>query len=213
MTKYQRFVFNDFQVNCYILYDSSYECVIIDAAANSHKEIKMIYDYINDNHLIPKYIMNTHGHLDHVCGNYYLESHYRIPILMSFEDKYLIEGAIPLAEKFGFVIEQPPMPDKNIKDNDILKFGDTHFKVISLPGHTPGSVGFYFPEEGWLFSGDTIFMESIGRTDLPGGSYDSLISSVTRKIFTLAPETIIFPGHGPDTTVKDEIKYNPFFSH
>jgi len=212
MAKIKRFVFNDFQVNSYILYDGSYEAVIIDGGANSHAELKELYDFINDNHLIPKYIMNTHGHLDHVCGNYYLESHFRIPILMNFEDNFLVETAVDLAEKFGYTIEKPPKADKNVKDHDILKFGDTKIQIVALPGHSPGGVGFYCPDDGFIITGDTIFMESIGRTDLPGANYDSLMESILTRIFTLPPETIIYPGHGTDTTVHDEKKYNPFFS-
>lgn len=212
MAKLKRFVFNDFQTNCYILYDASYEAVIIDGGANSHSELKQLHDFIEENHLIPKYIMNTHGHLDHVCGNYYLESHYRIPILMNFEDNFLVDNSLVLAERFGYTIEQPPRPDKNIKDHEILKFGDTKIQVIACPGHSPGGVAFYVPDDGIIITGDTIFMESVGRVDLPGGNYDQLMESIIKRIFTLPSETIIYPGHGPDTTVGDEKKYNPFFN-
>jgi hydroxyacylglutathione hydrolase len=212
MTKIQRFVFNDFRVNSYILYDDSYEAVIIDGGANSHTELKEIDDFIKNNHLIPKYIINTHGHLDHICGNYYLEAHFRIPILMNFEDNFLVENAAELSEKFGYVIENPPRADKNIKDHDIIKFGDTQLQVIGLPGHSPGGIGLYCPEENFIITGDSIFMESIGRTDLPGGNYDKLMESIITRIFNLPPDTVIYPGHGPDTTVGDEKKYNPFFA-
>ena len=212
MTKIKRFVFNDFRVNTYILYDSSYEAVIVDGAANSHTEIKEIYDFIQDNHLIPKYIINTHGHLDHVCGNYYLESHFRIPILMNFEDNFLIENALDLSKTFGYVIEQPPPADKNIKDNDLIKFGDTILQVIALPGHTPGGIGLYCEEEKFVITGDSLFLEGIGRTDLPGGNFDQLMNSIIKRLFVLPDNTVVYPGHGPDTTVKDEKKYNPFFN-
>jgi glyoxylase-like metal-dependent hydrolase (beta-lactamase superfamily II) len=213
MAKIKRFVFNDFQANAYILYDDSYEAVIIDGAANSHTELKELHDFITENHLIPKYIMNTHGHLDHICGNFYLESHYRIPILMNYEDNFLIDSALKLADSFGYAIEQPPKPDKNIKDHDIIKFGDTKIQIIALPGHSPGGVGFYCPDDGFIITGDSIFFESIGRTDLPGGNYDKLMDSIITRIFMLPPDTIIYPGHGPDTTVHDEKKYNPFFNN
>ncbi|HNQ67258.1 MAG TPA: MBL fold metallo-hydrolase [Bacteroidales bacterium] len=212
MTKIKRFVFNDFKTNCYVLYDGSYEAVIIDGAANSHSELKELYDFIQDNFLIPKYLINTHGHLDHVCGNYYLDSHYRIPMLMSFEDNFLIENALCVADKFGYAIEPPPKPDKNIKDHDIIKFGDTQLEVIALPGHSPGSIGLYCEEDDFLISGDTLFMESVGRTDLPGGNYEKLMNSIINRIFKLPPDTVIYPGHGTDTTVIDEKKYNPFFT-
>lgn len=212
MAKIKRFVFNNFQTNAYILYDDSYEAVIIDGSANSHTEFKQLHDFINDNHLIPKYILNTHGHLDHICGNYYLESSFRIPILMSFADNFLVDNALELAEKFGYTLEQPPRPDKDIKDHDIIRFGDTKIQVISCPGHSPGGVAFYVPEDGFIITGDTIFLESVGRTDLPGGSYDQLMNSILKRIFTLPSDTIIYPGHGTDTTVGDEIKYNPFFN-
>lgn len=212
MTKIKRFVFNDFRTNAFILYDDSYEAVIIDGGANSHSELRQIHDFITENHLIPKYIMNTHGHIDHICGNYYLESHYRIPVLMNFDDSFLVDSALEQASVFGYAIEQPPKPDKNIKDHDIIKFGDSRIQVIGLPGHSPGGIGFYCPEDGFLIVGDTIFLESIGRTDLPGGNYEHLMESIITRIFTLPPETVIYPGHGPDTTVGDEKKYNPFFT-
>lgn len=213
MTKIKTFVFNDFQTNCYIIYDESYEAVIIDGAANSHNGLKQIHDFIQEEHLIPKYIMNTHGHLDHICGNYYLESHYRIPLLMHKDDDFLIENSLQLAKSFGFAIEQPPKTDKYIKDHEIIKFGDTKLEVISTPGHTPGSVSFYCSEENFVISGDTLFCEGIGRTDLPRGDYDQLMHSITSRLFSLALETKVLPGHGPDTTIGDEKKYNPFFSN
>lgn len=213
MAKIKTFVFNDFRTNSYVLYDDSYEAVIIDGAANSHHELKEIHDFIQDNHLIPKYIMNTHGHLDHVCGNYYLESHYRIPVLLHKEDNFFIENALQLANSFGYAIEQPPKPDKFIKDHEIIKFGDTQLEVILIPGHTPGGVAFYCPEDKFVITGDVLFLESIGRTDLPLGNYDHLMNSIISRLFILPPETVVLPGHGPDTTIGDEKKYNPFFSN
>ncbi len=212
MTKIKKFVFNDFQTNCYILYDSSYEAVIIDGAANSHTGLKQIDDFLNDNHLIPKYILNTHGHLDHVCGNYYLESRFRIPILSHKDDDFLIENSLQLAKQFGYAIEQPPKPDKHLKDHDIIKFGDTQLEIILVPGHTPGSIAFYNAEDNFVITGDVLFLESIGRTDLPKGNYDQLMNSILKRLFTLPEKTVVYPGHGPDTTIGDEKKYNPFFS-
>lgn len=212
MTKIKRFVFNDFKTNCYVLYDSSYEAVIIDGAANSHSELKELYDFIQENFLIPKYLINTHGHLDHICGNFYLDRNYRIPMLMNFEDNFLIDNASCVAEKFGYAIEPPPRADKNIKDHDIIKFGDTQLEVIGLPGHSPGSIGLYSAEDNFIISGDTLFMESVGRTDLPGGNYEKLMNSIINRIFKLPDDTVVYPGHGTDTSVIDEKKYNPFFS-
>jgi len=212
MCKIKKFVFNDFQTNCYILYDSSYEAVIIDGAANSHAGLKEIDDFLIENHLIPKYIINTHGHLDHVCGNYYLESHLRIPILSHKDDDFFLDNALQLAKQFGYAIEQPPKPDKYVKDHDIIRFGDTQLEVISIPGHTPGSIALYNAEDKFVITGDALFLESIGRTDLPLGNYDQLMNSILKRLFTLPDNTVVWPGHGPDTTIGDEKKYNPFFS-
>ncbi|MDD2386736.1 MAG: MBL fold metallo-hydrolase [Bacteroidales bacterium] len=212
MTKIKTFIFNDFSTNCYILYDASYEAVIIDGAANSHSEFKQINDFLNENHLIPKYIINTHGHIDHVCGNYYLESHFRIPILMHNEDDFFIENALQLAKQFGYALEQPPKADKYVKDHEIIRFGDTELEVICIPGHTPGSIALYNAEDNFVITGDALFLESIGRTDLPLGNYEHLMNSITKRLFTLPDKTVVFPGHGPDTTIGDEKKYNPFFS-
>jgi glyoxylase-like metal-dependent hydrolase (beta-lactamase superfamily II) len=212
MAKLKIFEFNDFRTNCYILYDDSYEAIIVDGAANSHSELKQIHDFLNENHLIPKYLINTHGHLDHICGNYYLESHLRIPILMHKDDDFFLDNALQLAKQFGYAIEQPPKPDKYIKDHDIIKFGDSELEVICIPGHTPGSIALYSAEDKFVITGDALFLESIGRTDLPLGNYDQLMNSILKRLFTLPDETVVYPGHGPDTTIGDEKKYNQFFS-
>ncbi len=211
MVKIKRFVFNDFQTNAYLLFDETKEAIIIDGAANSQHEFEKIYGFLTINNLELKLILNTHGHLDHVCGNYYLKSTYNAPIMMSFEDNFLVSNALSFATAYGISIENPPQADLNLQDEEIIKFGNTIIKVISCAGHTPGGLCFYVEKDNLLFAGDSIFKQSIGRTDLPGGDHSKLITNISEKIFTLKPETIIYPGHGPETSVKDEIKYNPFF--
>ncbi len=211
MTKIKQLIFNSFQVNCYIIYDNSKEAVIIDGAILTEFDLKKIEKFLNDNDLKIKYILNTHGHLDHICGNYLLKSHFNVPILGIKEDDFLVDAAMDSAALFGFSIQQPPMPDMYIKDEDIIEFGNTKLKVISISGHTPGGICLYCSEYGFLISGDSLFHNSIGRTDLPRGNYNDLISNIKMKLLNLPPETSVFPGHGPSTSIENEIKYNPFF--
>lgn len=211
MAKIKSFVFNDFQTNAYLIYDETNQAVIIDGAANSNYEYEQLKSFLEINNLKLKYILNTHGHLDHVCGNYYLKSTFNIPIMMSFEDNYLVENSLNFAKSYGFSIEKPPQADVDLKDKDLINFGNTIIEVITCPGHTPGGVAFYIEKDNILISGDSLFMQSIGRTDLPGGNYEKLIQSISQRIFTLKPQTVVYPGHGPETNIENEIKYNPFF--
>jgi len=211
MAKIKTFVVNDFQTNAYLLYDETNEAVIIDGAANSNYEFERLNNFITTNNLKLKYILNTHGHLDHICGNFHLKNTYNVPILMNFEDNYLVDNSLNFAYAYGFVMEKPPQADLDIKDKSIITFGNTNIEVITCPGHTPGGVVFHVEKDNILIVGDSLFQQSIGRTDLPGGNYETLIENIKNKIFTLNPQTIVFPGHGPETTIEDEIKYNPFF--
>lgn len=211
MTSIKHFVFNDFQVNAYIVYDDTKEAVLIDVAVNSERELKVVMDFINEKQLNPKYIINTHGHLDHICGNTYLKSHYNIPLLINSEDNFLVENALSQAQMFGFSMKTPSKPDESINDNQIIKFGESQLKAIHVPGHSPGSIAFYSSEANFVITGDALFMGSIGRTDLPGGNHQQLLDSISEKLFALNLDTLVLPGHGPETSIRDEKKFNPFF--
>ncbi len=211
MCSIQQFIFNEFQTNCYVLYDDSGEAIIIDGAVNSERELNELTSFFEEKNLNLKYILNTHGHLDHVCGNSYLKPIYKKDIISHKADDVLIENAQEHARQFYMEIKQPPKPDKHIEENDIVSFGNTKLKVLLIPGHTPGSIALYSEEDNFVITGDALFQGSIGRTDLPSGSYNQLINSISTKLFTLPDKTVVLPGHGNQTSIGYEKVNNPFF--
>jgi glyoxylase-like metal-dependent hydrolase (beta-lactamase superfamily II) len=209
--KYKHFIFNRLGVNAFVVYDDSKEAIIIDGAVSNGREFLSLNNFIESEKLIIKYIISTHGHFDHVCGNADLKEKYNVPILMHEADNYWVKSAKEIASNYGIQTKDAPMPDKYINDDDKIQFGKTVVDVFLVPGHSPGSVVLYIKELGVVFSGDTLFEGSIGRTDFSGGDHDTLINSIKRKIFTLPVETIVFPGHGDKTTVEIEIGNNEYF--
>jgi glyoxylase-like metal-dependent hydrolase (beta-lactamase superfamily II) len=211
MIEFNTFVFNDFGVNAYIVSDETNEAVIIDGAVNSDKEMLSLKQFVDNNKLKIKYIINTHGHLDHICGNDRLKAEYKVPVLANFKDNDLIENVGREAAMFGFRMNPQSLPNQNIVDGDEIHFGNSVLKVLEVPGHSRGSVALYSEAGNFVICGDALFCGSIGRTDLPGGSYAQLIDSVKEKLFTLDRDCGVMPGHGGFTTVGHEIDTNPFF--
>ncbi len=204
------FVFNPFMVNTFLIYDDTGDCVIIDAACNEKDEILTLQEFIGSNKLNPKALINTHGHVDHICGNADLIIHYNLPLLMHKEDLFLVNSAVQHGLFFGFTIKQPPGPTRFINEGMRIEVGNSFLEIIHAPGHSPGSVMFYSSEDNFLIAGDVLFSGSIGRSDLAGGDYKVLINSIRTKILTLPPETLVYPGHGPSTTVGKESLANPY---
>ena len=155
-----------------------------------------------------KYILLTHGHFDHCCGLQNLVDEYQVPVLMHCDDVPFVADSKTHAFMYGLKIPNVPLPNSFIDEDDVVEIGDIKLKTIHTPGHTPGCVCFYTP--GYLFSGDTLFNGSVGRTDLPGGSYDKIISNIQNKLFVLPDETVVYPGHGDITTIAEEKKSNPY---
>ncbi|MBN1118253.1 MAG: MBL fold metallo-hydrolase [Bacteroidales bacterium] len=206
------FVFNSFQVNTFVLYDDSKECIIIDPACYALEEYNELYKFIGDNGLMPKYIANTHGHVDHLLGVKTVSEHYNIPFKVHEDDFFLLETAVQSGLIFGFNINENPVADEILKEGEIIKFGNSELELFHVPGHSPGSIVFYSKEGAFVVVGDVLFKSSIGRTDLPGGNYEDLISGIRSKLLTLPPETIVLSGHGPHTTIKNEHDTNPFLT-
>ena len=197
-----------FLANCYILgCEKTKEAVVIDPGDEANK----ILMTINKNKLKVKYILNTHSHLDHVSGNKNLKELTSAPIMIHEMDADGLQRLSTFGSLFGITVENSPSPDQYLNDGDIIKFGDIDLKVIHTPGHSSGGVSFYAEKDKKIFVGDTLFNFSIGRTDLPGGSYETLIESVVKKIFPLGDDVEVYPGHGPATTIGYEKKHNPFF--
>lgn len=205
------FTFNPIQENTYLLYDETNEAIIIDCGCLYDAEKQQLKKFIEDNQLTLKRVINTHLHLDHQFGNKFLFDTYRISPEAHQEDEFLIELFPLQAQAFGFTNADPAQPLKSyIADNEIVRFGNTELKAVHVPGHSPGSLAYYCGKEGVLFSGDVLFHESIGRTDLIKGDYATLIRSITERLLTLPDSTQVYPGHGDITTIGYEKQYNPF---
>ena len=165
-----------------------------------------------DKNLSIKAILLTHAHVDHTFGVEYAKSQYHAPVLLHKADDFLGKQRAEQAKRFHLPIELGPLvADRFIDEGEVLSLGDNKIFALHAPGHSPGSLLFYIPAAKSLISGDVLFQGSIGRTDLPGGSYPQLIASINGKITTLPPSTIVYPGHGPSTTVGEEMRYNPYF--
>lgn len=212
MTQIKTFVFNPFQENTYVLYDNTNECVIIDAGCHSETEQEELVNFIKSNNLKPKLAINTHGHVDHVLGNSFIKSQFNIDIAGHAEDMPMLQSAATHALMYGLTIDDVPLFDKYINEGDTLRFGESEIEVVYTPGHSRGGVCLLLKKENFMISGDTLFKASIGRTDLPGGNYDTLIESIKNKILTLQEDIIVYPGHGEPTTTGWEKENNPFLA-
>lgn len=210
--KVQRIECNPLQENCYVVSDESRECVIIDCGAYYDEECEAIGQYISENNLKPVHLLATHGHLDHNFGNAYVYRTYGLKPEICAEDQDLLEQ-LPLhaRELFGMEItdEQPPI-GRLLADGDTISFGSHQFTVVRTPGHSHGSALFYCEAEKTVFTGDTLFRMSIGRTDFPEGSWKEMENSLHRIAELLSQDTTVLSGHGPQTTIADELKYNPY---
>lgn len=202
--------FNPFQENTIILSDESGECVIVDAGNYNPQEDAALSKYITDNGLKPVMAVNTHGHVDHMLGANYVKETYGIPFAIHGKDKFLIDSAPTHGAIYGFKVDKVPTVDIDLEGQKELKFGNTVFQIIETPGHTPGHVAFYNSDNKLLLTGDTLFRESIGRTDLPGGDYSWIMRSILDKLIPLGDDVHFYPGHGMESTIGHESLYNPF---
>ena len=207
----QVFTFNQFFENTIIVFDKTKECVIIDPGCYTISEKDTLQKYISINNLIPVKLINTHCHIDHILGNNFIAKTYDLELEMNANDMELIKSSNEIAQLYGFTdYEMSPLPKKFLNEGDTLEFGNSQFKILFTPGHAPGHISLYSEKDGLLISGDVLFNNSIGRTDLPGGNYDLLIESIKNKILTLNDSTIVYCGHGPSTTIGNERLNNPF---
>lgn len=202
--------FNPIQENTYVVWDDTKECVVIDAGNCSPREDAALDDFIGRQGLKPVLAANTHGHFDHTLGVGHLKQRYGIPFALSEKDRFLLDNAAVSGSLFG--VKTGPMPaiDRDLDAETDIRFGNSVLRILRTPGHTPGHVAFYEPESKALFTGDTLFRESIGRTDLPGGDYSWIMRSILDVIVPLGEEVHVYPGHGPESTIGHELLYNPF---
>ncbi len=208
----KRFVVNQLGVNAFVLHDATGDCVIVDPGCNTGEEFDALLTYIHEHGLKTVAIVNTHGHFDHIFGNARFQSEFGCPVYMHKDDLMLVEHADKYAGIFGFAMDKPPLPAKFLSDGDTFSFGESSLQVLHVPGHSPGSICLYSKPDGFVICGDALFYGSIGRTDLPGGDHAVLIDAIKKKLMTLPRSTVVWPGHGPKTTIGREYDTNPFLT-
>lgn len=206
-----RLVFNPLQENTYVVWDHTRQAAVIDAGNSNARENAALEAFIAEHDLSPVLAVNTHGHFDHMLGVDFVCRRYGVPFALSSKDGFLLAASSASAELFGVRAgDMPAKIDVDLDGRESISFGETELRIISTPGHTPGHVALYEPVSKALFTGDTLFRESIGRTDLPGGDYSWIMRSILEKIMPLGDEVRVYPGHGEETDLGHEALYNPF---
>ena len=205
-----RLIFSPIEVNTYIIEGDGGKCAVIDCGCYGENEFRRLEEFLREKGLRPALLLNTHMHLDHIFGNRYMAGHYNLLTLCSREEEANRLNAVQHAMMFGLEMDIPPAPGRFIGEGDSISFGKVSLVVLSCPGHTAGGLAFHCGEAGAVFTGDTLFSGSIGRTDLPGGDYDTLIRSINEKLLVLDPATTVYPGHGPSSTIEIEKSSNPY---
>jgi hydroxyacylglutathione hydrolase len=212
MASIQPFVNNPYQENTYILYDETGECVIIDPGMETGREQNAIVNFIREKQLKPVLLLNTHCHIDHVLGNKFIFDQYGLKPKFHEGELPLLEAVIAYAPSMGFRYDPSPVPDEFLAEKGSIFFGNTELKLIFAPGHSPAHLCFYDVKNNLLVGGDVLFRGSIGRTDLPGGNFTQLIDNIEQRLFALPDDCIVYPGHGPETTIGYEKQTNPFLT-
>lgn len=205
-----RFTFNPFEENTYVLYDDTKSCVIIDPGCSNREEENELVSFIEHHGLIVKMLLNTHCHIDHILGNWFVKKKFGVSLWIHRLDQVVLNAGPVIAQSYGFPGYQHSEADEFLTEGQSVTFGNQSLEVLFVPGHAPGHVAFYNRKLGLVIAGDVLFRSSIGRTDLPGGDFDTLIASIHSVLFPLPDETIVYPGHGPETTIGFEKQYNPF---
>jgi hydroxyacylglutathione hydrolase len=211
MIKVKVYTFNAFSENTIVLWDDvTKEAAVIDPGTSSTSEEKILSEFILSEELQIKYLINTHCHIDHILGCRYIKEKYNPIYYVPEQDIPLLKNAEQQAAMFGIEIKKPPDPDKFITEETELLLGNSKLKFLFTPGHTPGEYCIYLEEEKICITGDVLFNESIGRTDLWGGDYNTLLNSIENKLLSLPDDVVIYPGHGDSSTIGYEKQNNPF---
>ena len=204
------FTFNPFQENTYLVWNKSKQCIIIDPGCSSVSEEDALFQFIENNHLVPSLLLNTHCHVDHIFGNHFIFKKYKLTPTFHVLDNIVFERAKTVAEMYGLDFQPSPLPLSFLEENQVVNLGGLNLKVLLTPGHSPGHVVFYNQVEDYIIGGDVLFKQGIGRTDLPGGNHEQLLKSIREKLYVLPDKTLVFPGHGDSTTIGFEKENNPF---
>lgn len=210
MITHKTFVFNPFQENTYVIYLPNRDCVIIDPGCHSLAEQSLISGFIKSNGLNPKAVWLTHAHIDHVLGLDYFVTTWKIPYLIHQNEVAQLKSVEVYAPNYGFQSFQSCQAAPTIISTSSVLLGNEEFEILNVPGHSPGHVAFFHKSSGQIWAGDVLFNGSIGRTDLPGGDFNTLKESIQNKLYVLDDKTIVFPGHGPSTEIGFEKLNNPF---
>ncbi len=212
MLKVRSFVFSPIQENTYLLYNEFNACMIIDPGCYFPKENDELNGFITQSNLMPRMLLNTHCHLDHVFGNKFVAETWGLTLHLHEKEKKLLDYAPTSGLMYNIPFDNYVGEYIYLKEGDIVTLGEDELAVIEAPGHSPGHICFYCAEQNFIISGDVLFNRSIGRTDLPGGDHQTLLKNIREKLFVLPDETVVYSGHGPETTIGEEKKYNPFLN-
>ncbi len=202
--------FNPFEENTYIIGSDQGDCIIIDPGCSDQAERDELIRFIKNLQWNPIKLINTHCHIDHILGNAFVASTYQLGLEIHEGELPVLQAGTTVANMYGVPYEVSPSPSHFIEEGDDVFIDGGKLNVLFTPGHSPASICLYNAEDGWLIGGDVLFYESIGRTDLPGGNYETLINSIKTQLFTLPDNTIVYPGHGVQTTIGYEKMFNPF---
>ncbi len=211
MAQLKAFPNNPYHENTYLLYDETGECAIIDPGMYTAAEQNAVVSFVTEHRLKPVLLLNTHCHIDHVLGNKFIMDQYGLKPQFHAGELPLLEAAPAWAQQSGLRYELSPLPDTYLPESGSVHFGNTTLELIFAPGHSPAHLCFYNRPDNLLIGGDVLFKNSVGRTDLPGGNHQQLITSIKEKLFTLPGDCTVYPGHGPETTIGYEKECNPFF--
>ena len=210
MLTLQSFTYGPFQENTYVLYNEHNEAIIIDPGMYELNEFDAFFSYLSEMDLKPTLLLNTHTHIDHIFGNAAVVMKYKVPLAFHELDKPVFDHQLTARAMYNLTFVPSPAPDYYLKENELVTLGSDSLQILLCPGHSPGSVCFYHKEQQFVIGGDVLFQQSIGRSDLPGGDYDSLVNSIHTQLFTLPDEVSVYSGHGPKTSIGFEKMNNPF---
>lgn len=212
MIQLKMFTFNPVQENTYVLWNEKNEALIIDPGCYFTAEQETLQDFITRQALKPVQLINTHCHLDHVFGNKWVAKNYHLELWLHPIAEKELQFAPASGLSWGLPVDNYSGPFHYLNHGDKVRIGKDELEVFFTPGHSPGSICFYCAKQHFIISGDVLFFESIGRSDLPGGNHLQLLQSIEEKLFILPDETIVYPGHGPNTTIGHEKKHNPYLN-
>ncbi|MBC7686839.1 MAG: MBL fold metallo-hydrolase [Aquabacterium sp.] len=212
MLKIKSFTLNPVQENTYLVFNEFKQCIIIDPGCYSDEERETIKDFIAQNNLQPAMLLNTHCHLDHVFGNKFIADNYQLTLQLHEKEKVVLSYAPTSGLMYNLPFDNYTGDFIVLKEGDKLNLGQDELLVIEAPGHSPGSICFYCAKQNFIIGGDVLFRGGIGRTDLPMGDHQALLKNIKTKLLVLPPETIVYSGHGPATTIGEEKLGNPFLS-